>query len=233
MPDKKGLVYALFALILISIFLTFFYPVDTEKDELISVVDELKAQQTQLKEELMNERNSHQRKNSHRHIMPFPTDYKTPRLPQDTATVHFLYDYPAIKPRAWCSIESLCRLNVSVKIITANPGAFDSFSLGCDLSFMNLNYTELYKNTPLENWLDETEFDETNGIKKFDMTDAARLAVVYKYGGIYSDLDIIYFNRKFLDTKNKVAAQHGLGKSLLSNFDFTFRQSIRFWSNSR
>ena len=226
MPDKKGLVYTIFAFILISIFWTFFYPVDTEKYELNSVIEELKAQQTHLQEELMKELASNPRKTSHRHIMPFPTDYKTPRLPQDTATVHFLYDYPAIKPRAWCSIESLCRLNVSVKIITANPSAFDSFSLDCDLSFMNLNYTELYKNTPLANWLDVTEFDETNGNKKFDMTDAARLAVVYKYGGIYSDLDIIYFNRKFLDTKNKVAAQHGLGTSFLSNLDFIFDSSI-------
>lgn len=122
--------------------------------------------------------------------------------------MHFIYDYDYIAPRAFCSIESLTKLNTNVKILARNPELFAKRHRNIQVE--QLDYKDVFSDTPLADWYSSDSLVDAR-LKSFDMTDAARLAVLYKNGGFYSDLDIIYFNTRFMRTMNKVAAQHPLG----------------------
>ncbi|KAJ2992391.1 Lactosylceramide 4-alpha-galactosyltransferase [Globomyces sp. JEL0801] len=119
-------------------------------------------------------------------------------------------------------MESTMRLNISTEIYTRHPESLDEFPKEFKhlMSIKFLNHQELMSETPLEAWYEKGEW-ESNNLKSFDLADAVRLAIIYKFGGIYSDLDIILFNRKVLETKNKMAHQHidpWHGHQINSNF---------------
>jgi len=59
-----------------------------------------------------------------------------------------------------------------------------------------------------DKWYKSPE-NQASSLFRFDRGDAARWAIVKKYGGIYSDLDIIYFKKpNIMETTNKVGAQY-------------------------
>ncbi|KAI8892752.1 nucleotide-diphospho-sugar transferase [Globomyces pollinis-pini] len=115
------------------------------------------------------------------------------------------------------------RLNISTEVYTRHPESLDAFPsyLKHLMVIKPLNHHELYKDTPFQPWYESGEW-ESNNLKSFDLADSIRLAIMYKSGGIYSDLDIILFNRKVLETKNKMAHQHSNlpwnGHRINSNF---------------
>ncbi|KAJ3068021.1 hypothetical protein HDU99_003315, partial [Rhizoclosmatium hyalinum] len=58
---------------------------------------------------------------------------------------------------------------------------------------VSLNWEQAMTNTPLEPWFKEERYKESKWIEQ-NLGNAYRLAVLYKSGGVYFDLDILSVN---------------------------------------
>ncbi len=104
-----------------------------------------------------------------------------------------------ILSRHSCSIESAARLHTNglifvlmrSKYIHLKKGSFNRLHTYTNIRFVHFNEHEIYSGTPLSR-LNETK--RTQFIRYFaisHMSDFIRTALLYKYGGIYFDLDVI------------------------------------------
>ncbi|XP_075253395.1 lactosylceramide 4-alpha-galactosyltransferase-like [Convolutriloba macropyga] len=106
---------------------------------------------------------------------------------------------PYLKGRQVCSVESAAIKSGLISKVIMKSSYLDlskrkSF---CDLfhnyknvQFYTINYEELFRNTPVEGITGR--LDRVAGGHKFThYSDLGRLAIVYKYGGYYMDLDVI------------------------------------------
>lgn len=102
-----------------------------------------------------------------------------------------------LKGRQACSIESASLHNPSVRVFLLTTG---QLSPNCDyykalsslenFASLKLNLTDTFSNTPLDSWHRSRNW--TEGPYSIEhLSDGIRLAVLWKHGGIYLDLDII------------------------------------------
>jgi hypothetical protein len=127
-----------------------------------------------------------------------------------TATMLYLHDYQTLhSPRNWCSIESAFLQGLNVHVYASKTSLFDQFpeEYKSKLKVSQLDYHDVFLGTPFLKLYEEGIFNSAR-YKGHDITDAARLALLTKQSGIFSDLDIIYFNSDFVNTKNKIASQN-------------------------
>jgi hypothetical protein len=93
-----------------------------------------------------------------------------------------------------CAIESAAHNNVNARVyilaLVANFNNTDLFERYKNLYHIRLNPKELFKETPLQSWWERGILYKSN-IVKIHLSDAGRLAILWKYGGFYSDLDTI------------------------------------------
>lgn len=146
---------------------------------------------------------------------------------------HFVFMYDDIVPTAvWCAVESLYRQikhkgdDVQINIWMTNPDSFPySLELGNVVVLKQLNFTSIVENTPLwDIYNDTTGRGYTEGYVTQNMANAARLAVVYKYGGYYLDGDfVVVSDPTFL--KNGVGLQH---PKMVNNAFFNFEKGSNY-----
>ncbi|KAH7966890.1 hypothetical protein HPB49_020328 [Dermacentor silvarum] len=102
-----------------------------------------------------------------------------------------------LKGRQACSIESASLHNPNVRVFLLTTG---QLSPNCDyykalsslenFASLKLNLTDTFSNTPLDSWHRSRNW--TEGPYRIEhLSDGIRLAVLWKHGGIYLDLDII------------------------------------------
>ncbi|XP_037285864.2 lactosylceramide 4-alpha-galactosyltransferase-like [Rhipicephalus microplus] len=114
-----------------------------------------------------------------------------------------------LKGRQACSIESALLHNPSARVILLTTG---QLSADCDYykalsSLENFasfkpNLTDTFSDTPIYSWYKSRNW--TMGPYRIeDLSDGIRLAVLWKYGGIYLDLDVIVLN-SLLELNNSV-----------------------------
>lgn len=119
-----------------------------------------------------------------------------------------------ILPRHACSIESAARLHpngvtfifMRSKYIHKKKGSFNRLYTYTNIRFVHFNENDIYLSTTLSH-LNETK--RTQFIRYFaisHMSDFIRTALLYKYGGIYFDLDVIPL-KKFSLFSNTVALE--------------------------
>lgn len=100
--------------------------------------------------------------------------------------------------REQCAIESAANENPDAKVyILAMKAQFQNNELFIrypNLYHIKFKPADLFANTPLEEWWTTGAVNKSN-IATIHISDAARLAVVYKFGGFYSDLDTIAVRR--------------------------------------
>jgi len=119
-----------------------------------------------------------------------------------------------ILSRHSCSIESAARLHTNglifvlmrSKYIHLKKGSFNRLHTYTNIRFVHFNEHDIYSGTPLSR-LNETK--RTQFIRYFaisHMSDFIRTALLYKYGGIYFDLDVIPL-RTFSLFSNTVALE--------------------------
>jgi len=103
-----------------------------------------------------------------------------------------------LSTRQACSIESAAKfsnLHVNVFLLsdlldlTDNSTCYLHQTLS-NISFYKIDLQTIYENTPLQDWIKSNQFDESK-IKVNHQSDALRLALIFKYGGFYSDLDMV------------------------------------------
>ncbi|XP_043557633.1 alpha-1,4-N-acetylglucosaminyltransferase-like [Chiloscyllium plagiosum] len=142
-------------------------------------------------------------------------------------------------PLVMCSIESAARLNPNkpvyffMKAFTGNVSAYrEPEYKGIPLlsSFKNviilpLNPEELFNNTPLAGWYEKVDPSKEEYWIHV-LSDGCRLALLWKYGGIYLDTDTI--SLKPLEFQNFIVAQSA---NYASNGILGFNRSHPFLEN--
>ncbi|KAJ3290705.1 Lactosylceramide 4-alpha-galactosyltransferase [Rhizoclosmatium sp. JEL0117] len=124
-------------------------------------------------------------------------------IPKNIFFVH--YNDHLQNPKYLCAIESAARQNPShmITIHAANHWTFvktiEKWKAALPSHMQNrirvvsLNWEQAMTNTPLEPWFKEERYKESKWIEQ-NLGNAYRLAVLYKSGGVYFDLDILSVN---------------------------------------
>ena len=114
--------------------------------------------------------------------------------------------------RQLCAIESAARISgLPVKVIsTAKFLRTSEYSglcevltaLGSKVQFFSINLDELFENTPLKHALEKFRKLSPKEFLGNWLSDLMRYALIYKYGGFYADLDVIFLKdlTKFKNT---------------------------------
>ncbi|XWS59940.1 hypothetical protein CRYUN_Cryun08bG0165300 [Craigia yunnanensis] len=121
-------------------------------------------------------------------------------------------------PREFSAVDSLFKASPKACLMILSPsldstqgyrilkplidGGFKVLAVIPDLPF-------LVKNTPAEGWLDEMKSgrkDPGNISLSYNLSNLIRLAILYKYGGVYLDVDFIIL-KDFTGLRNAIGAQ--------------------------
>ena len=121
----------------------------------------------------------------------------------------------ALNYRQACSIESLSRLNPDLPVnVLFTGGKFDNRAATYkaltrykNTRFVAVDLSEYMTATPLEHWYHHTDW-RTGPYHVSHLSDALRFLTLYKYGGYYFDMDII-FVRKVIYYRNFVGTEDG------------------------
>jgi len=120
------------------------------------------------------------------------------------------YNRSEFSTKQLCAIESAARTNPKSKVFVFSVKAqFSKDNLDLIENYLNLflvkfDPLELFRDTPLLVWWKKGEVLKSPHIT-VHLSDAARYALLYKYGGFYSDLDTIAM-KSFETLRNKSGA---------------------------
>ncbi|XP_018431938.1 PREDICTED: lactosylceramide 4-alpha-galactosyltransferase [Nanorana parkeri] len=102
-----------------------------------------------------------------------------------------------------CAVESAARAHPNVKVTVLMKGLngrsrqdknFGTSLLRCfpNIEFLPLDFKKLFNNTPLNTWYSKAEGKNQRALLDYPtLSDACRLAILWKAGGIYLDMDFI------------------------------------------
>ncbi|KAI8610324.1 nucleotide-diphospho-sugar transferase [Chytriomyces sp. MP71] len=150
-----------------------------------------------------------------------------------------LYNNAFTNPRYLCSIESAIRQNKQweVTLYAANVSDFLSatqkwFSAAESYNPMfngkfrvvNLDWPQLFAETPLEVWWNAGTWKDSKWIDQ-NLGNAARLAILWRNGGVYMDLDLISVSP--VGALGRMVAQQS-GPSILNNAFFSMEKQDPF-----
>lgn len=149
--------------------------------------------------------------------------------------------------RQACAVESTGkhnpRSNIQVLMFSSGP-VEDHFELNRTYSNINItraNFEEIFSGTPLEKWYRERTWNgNANAI--LHLSDASRLSLIWKFGGIYLDLDIIMLKsmsglRNFVIKQNRDILCNGIfgfdrGHPFVYNCMYNFGRRCLIYNNS-
>uniref|UniRef100_UPI00398F0F88 lactosylceramide 4-alpha-galactosyltransferase-like isoform X1 n=2 Tax=Pristiophorus japonicus TaxID=55135 RepID=UPI00398F0F88 len=168
--------------------------------------------------------------NIHQHYMDYP-------IPDITPGLMFVDSTNKVVPSllALCSVESAAHANPEKPIYYFMTGfggnlsdypdqavAFQTLLFMKNVILLPLKPEALFENTPLNDWYQQVDPDLTTYWIHV-LSDACRLALLWKYGGIYLDTDIISlkpltFSNFICAQQNNLANGAALGFSRHHNF---------------
>ena len=121
-------------------------------------------------------------------------------LIEDNKKIFFIEtsDKKYFTPREACAVESASRMsNLNVYFLRRSSTLSLQFNATCQLyqhfkniKFLKININQVFRNTPLEGFDQLEAFTQSNWTLSH-LSDSLRFAVIYKYGGFYSDLDTV------------------------------------------
>jgi len=156
-----------------------------------------------------------------------------------------------LNARSACSIESAAvhNENWNIILVALDVIDFDEESIYIqtlrtypNVHFMNTTLYELAKGTPIEDWVTSDGWKKTNSLVEH-ASDLLRLILMWKYGGVYLDTDLISFVNYDVLKPNWIAAStfrfiNGAAMSVASNgfghnlADIFLRQFIKNFNGS-
>ena len=103
-----------------------------------------------------------------------------------------------LSPRQACSVESAAKFsNLHTQVILLSDMLDLTDNSTCylhqtvsNVSFYKIDFHTIYENTPLKGLIKSKKFAKSK-FKVTHQSDALRLALVFKYGGFYSDMDAV------------------------------------------
>ncbi|KAI9344020.1 nucleotide-diphospho-sugar transferase [Obelidium mucronatum] len=155
-------------------------------------------------------------------------------IPERISFLH--YNQYFKNPRYLCGLESAARQNRNHSIILYARNVTDFMeativwrarakdSLGDRLHIVPLEWAEMFHNTPLQSWWEDETYKKSTWVDQ-NLGNAFRLAVLYKYGGVYLDSDIISLN-PLSGMGRSVAMQ--VGPKVMNNAFFSFGVRDKF-----
>ncbi|KAI8617755.1 nucleotide-diphospho-sugar transferase [Chytriomyces sp. MP71] len=133
-----------------------------------------------------------------------PLKHSPERVASIPNRISFIHFNPHFKnPRYLCSIESASRQNPNhnITIFARNVSDFEkalksipiSASAAEKISVLTLDWLDMFLDTPLESWFLNGTHLQSRWVDQ-NLGNAFRLALLWKLGGVYLDLDIISLN---------------------------------------
>ncbi|XP_023239146.1 lactosylceramide 4-alpha-galactosyltransferase-like [Centruroides sculpturatus] len=108
--------------------------------------------------------------------------------------------------RQACAVESTARHHpsflIKVLMFTSHSDIKINFEILPNVIIQRENFEKLFQNTPLLEWYRQKKWNQSS-YKIYHLSDATRYALIWKYGGIYLDLDIVML-KTFPSYKNFV-----------------------------
>ena len=138
-----------------------------------------------------------------------------------------------LTPREACALESAAKFSrLRVNIIFTSPfmDTFDNstcylYKTVDNIHFYTIQLKEIFGGTPLEGFHTRASIRESK-FRQVHLSDALRLALIYKAGGFYSDLDTVTI-RDLSGHQNVIGATYKDGNTTLphlANGDFHFKR---------
>ncbi|KAJ3175231.1 hypothetical protein HDU87_006313 [Geranomyces variabilis] len=124
-------------------------------------------------------------------------------IPKSIYFIHFNPNFTSY--RYLCSIESAARMNPqhTITVLAKNVSDFERNlepwrqAVGSTISnrvrIRRIDYSGYFQGTPLEPWWRDGRWRQSHWVAQ-NLGNALRLAVIYKEGGVYMDMDIISLN---------------------------------------
>ena len=136
--------------------------------------------------------------------------------------------------RQLCAVESAAKHNsnarVQVKVLKARIDVPELFEMYPNIKWEVLDLDDVFRRTPLFEWWKSNKLANHDNYTRFaHLADALRLTLVYKNGGIYSDLDTITIKSfEPLTNYSGFGGNRDNPKSVISNGFFHFRKNHEF-----
>ena len=129
---------------------------------------------------------------------------------QQGVSHHFVLIYDQIPSSALCAVESLSKLTDTVHVWVKHPDQRIPFSVTTHV----INMTEIFLDTPLLGFIFPGNYSTYN------VANGLRLAIVYKYGGVYMDTDFLVYKVPGIALPPGYAKEDGiLTNSAIFRFD--------------
>eukprot|EP00928_Gymnodinium_smaydae_P008092 TRINITY_DN12921_c0_g1_i3.p1 TRINITY_DN12921_c0_g1~~TRINITY_DN12921_c0_g1_i3.p1 ORF type:complete len:304 (-),score=25.40 TRINITY_DN12921_c0_g1_i3:73-984(-) len=105
--------------------------------------------------------------------------------------IHFVHtsNETELPPISRCALESAVKFNPSMDVVVYSIGQRLQIDRSAGYRTVAISYEDVFKNTPLEPWYKGNSWQK--GYAVINLSDALRLAILYKYGGVYFDLDVV------------------------------------------
>ncbi|CAL1286887.1 unnamed protein product [Larinioides sclopetarius] len=134
-------------------------------------------------------------------------------------------DSPRIKARASCAVESAARHHPErqVRVLFSSPTALDltdhftkSLTQMDNVQLLRMDMALIVEGTPLLDWYKKGKW-KSSRYRTVHVSDALRLVLLWKYGGLYLDTDVVVL-RSLSHLHNTTTTDNGknLGSALLS-----------------
>ncbi|GBG64785.1 hypothetical protein CBR_g46741 [Chara braunii] len=127
--------------------------------------------------------------------------------------VFFFHMYEQVQShRRLCSIESFLRKNPDYTVYIYAPSLKFFRSTWSErrnprVRLVKLNYDDIFKGTPFQTWYSSGAYLKSRWVK-MNLGNACRLAVLWKKGGTYLDLDVISLSPQPSGLHKAVASEH-------------------------
>lgn len=151
------------------------------------------------------------------------------RLEFNIFFVHVHLDESEFSTKKMCAIESTAKNNPNAGVfalsVNSNTNQLQKILTGRfkNLAFLNLINVNVFTDTPLEHWW-ETGVVFKSPYSDEHITEAARLALLYQYGGLFSDSGTINFKSYEPLWSNQMASLVFMNSELVSKNFFMFRK---------
>ena len=160
-----------------------------------------------------------------------PTVQALAQVPDDQLLFHLVFTASTFKWHHWRTVESIFYhhpfANVTIHSNTLQQSEFDVLTeAGYSIKVNEYSLTDMLKGSPAEEFISKLSSATSGPHWQSHQTDLLRLLVLYKWGGIYMDNDMIVVNP--LDSLKNVLTWEDGNNHLISGSFMTLERDNRF-----
>ena len=164
-----------------------------------------------------------------------PTVQASAQVPDDQLLFHLVFAAPTFKWHHWRTVESIFYHHpfaiVTIHSNTLQQSEFDVFTeAGYSIKVNDVSLRDMLKDSPAEEFTSKLSSATSGPHWQSHQTDLLRLLVLYKWGGIYMDNDMIVVNP--LDSLKNILTWEDANNHLISGSFMALERDNRFLRDS-